>query len=492
MRYLIKNGSIIDPARRVATVGDVLVEDGVVAQVVDLAELHPEREPIDHDAIEIIHARGCVVAPGFTDLHCHLREPGAEHQETIASGTLAAAQGGFTTVCAMPDTDPPLDRAAGVHQVQALAEAQGFVRVKPVGALTIGRDARQLSDMAELVEAGCIAFSDVGRPLNDSQLMRHALAYALALDVPLILHCEDTQLSGAWAMHEGAVSTRLGLPGFPAAAEESAIARTIALVELTGAHAHISRVSTAGGVALIRAARARGARITADVTPHHLTLTDAWVLGNLQAVGHAPKESPVAQRQRPGTSELGLRSWLDPIALPPFDSTTRVCPPLRSDHDVEALIEGLCDGTIDAIATDHSPYARVDTDREYALAAPGISGLETALGLVLTLVHRGELDLVNTVAKLTEGPAQVLGRAPATLRPGAAADLVIFDPDATWIVDTNAFVSKGRNNPLHGQRLKGRVMLTMVAGRVVYRAEDFDCAVQSAPSKIEGLLGGDA
>ncbi len=490
MRYLIKNGSIIDPARRVATVGHLLVADGQVEQLVDLADLHAERALIGDD-VEVINARGAVVAPGFTDLHAHLREPGEEHKETMATGTMAAAIGGFTTVCAMPSTVPPVDSAAMARHVRELALREGKVRVEVIGALTKGREGKALADLIELAEAGCIAFSDGGRPVADAALMRSALAYAAALGLPVMTHCEDPRLTAGWAMHEGAVSMRLGLPGAPAAAEEAAIARDIALAADAGAHLHISQVSTAGGVALIRAAKERGVRVTAEVTPHHLTLTDRWVMGALQPREPQAEKPPRKGRRNP-IPELGLPSWLDPTLLPPYDPSTRVSPPLRTQADVEALIEGLRDGTIDAIATGHAPHALVDKACEYRLAAPGISGLETALALVLTLVHRGELDLVDLVAKLTEGPAQVLGRAPATLRPGARADLVIFDPEAVWTVDAEAFASLGRNTPLHGQRLKGQVMLTMAGGEVVFRRDGFgrNAADQPAPSRLDGILEG--
>ena len=494
MRYLIKNGSIIDPARRVATVGNVLVEEGKVSRVIDLADLTMEHEPLTDD-IEVINARGAVIAPGFIDLHTHLREPGDEHKETIATGTQAAARGGFTTVCAMPNTRPPHDRAAVVRQIRDIARRRGVVRVEPIGAITLGRAGETLTEMAELVEAGCVAFSDDGSPVSDSAVMRNALAYAAMLDVPIMSHCEDLTLCRGWAMHEGAVSTRLGLPGYPAAAEEAQIARDIMLGELTGAHIHICHVSTAGGVALIRAAKERGVRVSAEVTPHHLTLTDRWVLGALGTSEPPAREKPERQEPRgrrrkkvePG---IGLPSWLDPTRLPPYDTSTRVSPPLRSEEDIEALIEGLRDGSIDAIATDHAPHSQVDKECEYGLAAPGISGLETALGLVLTLVHRGEMDLVNMVAKLTEGPAGVLRRAPATLQPGNSADIVVFDPDRSWVVEPDAFASKGRNTPVVGQQLKGQVMLTMSRGQIIFRRGAFGVGtgmLQHA-SKLEGIL----
>jgi dihydroorotase len=500
MRYLIKNGSIIDPARRVATVGNVLIEDGKVARVIDLADLTMDHEPLAED-VEVINARGAVIAPGFVDLHTHLREPGEEHKETIASGTQAAARGGFTTLCVMPGTNPPHDRAAVVKQVREIARRRGAVRIEPIGAITLGRAGTTLTEMAELVEAGCMGFSDDGRPVADPAVMRSALAYAAMLDVPILSHCEDRALNRGWAMHEGAVSTRLGLAGYPAAAEESMIARDLMLAELTGARIHICRVSTAGGVALIRAAKERGVRVTAEVTPHHLTLTDRWVLGWLGAPAKPGEESHEKQETAPASGQrgrrrkkaetgLGLPSWLDPTRLPPFDPNTRVSPPLRTEEDVEALIEGLRDGTLDAVATDHAPQSLVDKECEYGQAAPGISGLETALALLLTLVHRGEMDLVNTIAKLTEGPSSVLGRSPATLRIGNSADIVVFDPDRSWVVDPAVFASKGRNTPLAGQQLKGQVMLTMSRGQIVFRRGNFGIGtgmLQQA-SKLEGIL----
>lgn len=492
MRYLIKNGSIIDPAGRVATVGDILIADGAVEQVVDLTDLHAERDPLGDD-VEVINARGAVVAPGFTDLHAHLREPGYEHKETIASGTRAAAQGGFTSVCAMPSTQPAVDSAGAVRHVREIARREGKVNVDVVGALTQGREGKQLAELGELAEAGAIAFSDAGRSVADSALMRNALAYAAALGLPVFAHCEDPRLTAGWAMHEGAVSTRLGLPGAPRAAEEAFIARDIALAEATAAHLHICHVSTAGGVALIRAAKARGAQITCDVTPHHLTLTDRWVLGSLGPREAPPEPAPKGRRKRNPHPELGLASWLNPALLPPYDPSTRISPPLRTDDDVDALVEALRDGTIDAVASGHTPQSRVEKEVEYGLAAPGISSLETALALVLTLVHRGEMDLVNLVAKLTEGPAGVLGRSPATLRPGSRADIVIFDPERSWTVDAATFASRGRNTPLQGQRLKGQVMLTMMGGKIAFRREGFGGGGSSptAASRLEGILGGD-
>lgn len=495
MRYLIKNGSIIDPAQRVATIGNVLVEDGKVAQVLDHADLSMVEHQMMSEGTEVINARGAVIAPGFIDLHCHTREPGEEHKETIASATRAAAAGGFTTICAMPDTQPAADCAAVVRQMREIARRRGAVKVEIIGALSADRTGKGLAELAELVEAGCVGFSDDPRPLSDAAVMRNALGYAAMLEMPVMSHCEDLSLTRGWAMHEGVVSTRLGLAGYPAAAEEALIARDLGLAELTGAHVHICHVSTAGGVALIRAAKERGVRVTAEVTPHHLTLTDRWVLGWM-AAGDTPVAPIPARRhgrdrrQRKAEAGLGLPSWLDPARLAPYDSSTRVNPPLRTEEDCETLIEGLRDGTIDAIATDHSPQSLVDKECEYRFATPGISGLETALGLALTLVHRGKMDLVDLIAKLTEGPAGVLGRTPATLRQGASADLVVFDPEHQWTVDPQKFASKGHNTPLAGQQLKGQVMLTMYRGEIVFRRGNFGVGtgmLQQA-SKLEGIL----
>ncbi len=497
MRYLIKNGSIVDPAQRVATMGHVLIEDGKVTQLFDMAEMTDEHEPAGDD-IEIINAGRCIVAPGFTDLHVHLRQPGEEHKETIATGTLAAARGGFTTICAMPNTQPPHDCAAVVRQVQQLAEHEGHVQVEIIGAITIGREGKILTDMAELSEMGCIAFSDDGSPVADPVIMRNALAYVSALGVPIMSHCEETRLNAGWAMHESSVSTRLGLAGYPAAAEEVQIARDIALAELTGAHLHICHVSTAGGVALIRSAKERGVQVTAETTPHHLTLTDQWVLGALAAPPEHSQQQRTSKktitdrllRQKAADSESVQPLSLDPTMLPPYDTRTRVSPPLRSEEDRHALIEGLRDGTIDVIATDHAPHAIVDKECEYALAACGISGLETALGLLLSLVHANAFDLMNLIARLTEGPAQVLGRAPSSLRPGTRGDVVIFNPDTPWSVDAHSFASRGKNTPIHGQQLKGQVMLTMCGGKVVYRRDDFgrDPHASLQSSRLDGIL----
>ncbi|MEE9285436.1 MAG: dihydroorotase, partial [Dehalococcoidia bacterium] len=352
----LRGGRVIDPANGIDAVADVLIVDGRVAAV------GPDA---GNDASEAVDARGLVVSPGFVDIHCHLREPGFEQKETIATGTLAAARGGFTTVCAMPNTEPPIDTAAAVEFVLRTARAEGAVRVLPIACVTRNRAGSDLADLAELAEAGAIAFSDDGSPVADAHLMRRALEYASMLGLPVIDHCEERSLAEDGVMHEGWVATRLGLPGVPAAAEEMMVARDIALAELTGSRVHIAHVSTAGSVDLIRRAKARGLPLTAEVTPHHLCLTHEAVLG--------AAESPAGLAPSTGS---GLA----------YDTDAKVNPPLRTPEDAAACLAGLLDGSIDCIATDHAPHAIEDKLCEFDRAAFGISGLETALALCLSLV----------------------------------------------------------------------------------------------------------
>ena len=437
----IHNARVIDPALGRDGVADVVIVDGRVARV------GPDEGSAVVDA-DRIDASGLVVAPGFVDLHVHLREPGFEYKETIATGTAAAARGGFTTVCAMPNTNPPLDSRAAVESVQREAEVSACVRVLPIGCITLGRAGRELAPAGELARAGVVALSDDGDAVADASLMRHALEYSTAFGLPVSQHCEDPTLVQDGHMHEGWVATRLGLRGRPASAEETFVARDIALAELSGAHLHVAHVSTAGSVALIRAARQRGAHVTAEVTPHHLTLTH-------EEVAFAGDYSHVA-----------------------YDSNAKVNPPLREQADIDALVEALRDGVIDAVATDHAPNATMDKEIEFDLAAPGISGLETAFGVVMSLVHAGGLDLPALIARLTSGPAQAWGldRRPGleglgTLAPGAPGDLVVLDPDAEWTVEPDEFASLGHNTPLAGRTLRGRVVATVYNGEVVHALE---------------------
>ena len=429
-RLRLRGGRVIDPASGHDGPAELVIEAG---RVVGYAQ-----ECGGADGERVVELRGLVVAPGFVDLHTHLREPGQEDKETIATGTRAAAAGGFTTVCAMPNTDPTLDTASDVLSVLAAARRSAVVRVLPFGTVTRGQRSEQLSELVDLAEAGAVAYSDDGRPVANARLMRHALEYSRLVDRPIVDHCEDLELTHGGVMHEGAVSARLGLRGVPAAAEEIAVARDLALARLTGGRLHLAHLSTAGAVELVRQAKEAGLAVTAEATPHHLTLTDELVAGG---AGRAP-----------------------------YDTSTRVNPPLRSASDVEAVVRGLAEGVIEAIATDHAPHNTVDKLCEYDLAANGISGLETALGLCLKLVHQGRLSLAQLVERLTTGPARVFGLASGTLSAGQPADLVIFDPDAEWTVDPASFASKGRNSPVAGWTLRGRVRATMVGGSIVYGA----------------------
>lgn len=475
MRLLIKDGCVIDPAQDMCSVADVLVVDGKIAEIgtsLTSTTIDP-RIP----GTQVLDAAGCIVCPGFVDMHCHLRQPGEEDKETVATGTQAAARGGFTMVCAMPNTTPPPDTAAGVRLLLELAAREGVVRVLPVGAISKGRAGKELAEMGELAAAGVVAFSDDGDPVVDGRLMRHALLYSTMVGLPLLAHCEERDLSKGGDMNEGPVSTLLGLRGQPAAAEVAAVAREIALAELTGGRVHICHVSTAGAVELIRAAKARGVPVTAETTPHHLTLTDAWVAGPMAAGLSLPESEPL----------LAV-----PPDLPPYDTRTKVNPPLRTRADLEALWEGLRDGTIEAIATDHAPHTWVDKECEYSLASAGISGLETALGLLLTLSHHNLVDLSTLVAALTLAPARILGLPYGTMQIGRPADITIFDPVEEWTVNPAHFASKGRNTPLAGVTLRGRVRWTLLEGRAVWGPPPTpgdQYKPRGSASRIEGLLG---
>ncbi len=434
---IIKGGRVIDPSEGVDMVGDVLIEDGRIVRV--------ESDIASPEGARVIDADGLVVSPGFIDLHCHLRDPGLEYKETIASGTRAAAKGGFTTVCAMPNTEPTMHTRATVEYVTEKARTEGAVRVLPIGCVTKRSAGAELSEMAELAEAGCIGFSDDGHPVVDSNIMRQALSYASGLGLPIINHCETPDLFRDGHMNEGWVSNRLGVQGAPNSAEETMVARDIMLAELAGGHIHLAHISTEGTLDLVRSAKKRGIRVTCEITPHHLTLTDEAVMGN--AGGH-PFEA------------------LETVA---YDTYAKVNPPLRARSDMEIMAEGLADGTIDVIATDHAPHGQIEKLCTFEEAAMGISNLETALGSVMSLVHAGQIGMPLLIEKLTSAPAEFLGRTDiGSLRPGANADVTILDPNAKWTVDTEAFVSKGKNSPLHGQTLKGQVVMTMVGGEVVY------------------------
>ncbi|HEY7348847.1 MAG TPA: dihydroorotase [Ktedonobacterales bacterium] len=451
---LLRGGQIIDPSQGREVAGDLLIADGRIVAAGPASEVqqHTDRLRQSGQPLQTLDLQpGLIVSPGFVDLHVHLREPGYEDKETIQTGAQAAARGGFTTICCMPNTRPVLDSQAALEFV-ARAASGAPARVRPIAAISKGEKGAELSEMAELAEAGAVAFSDDGRPVSSSKLMRAALEYASMLDRPIVEHCEDEGLAAGGVMNEGAVATRLGLKGWPAAAEEIMLARDLALARLTGGRYHAAHVSTAGSVELIRRAKAEGLSVSAEVTPHHLLLTDEWVAG--RRAGLLGDNSP----------DQGL----------PYDTATKVNPPLRTRRDAEALLEGLLDGTIDAIATDHAPHTVVDKACEYDEAAFGISGLETALGALLALVHAGKLPLATLLAALTIRPALTFSLPAGTLRPGAAADITIFDPQERWLVDPQRFASKGKNTPLAGLLLKGRVRCTILGGTLVYEAEAAD------------------
>jgi dihydroorotase len=429
---IVAGGRLIDPSRGIDEVGDLLIRDGRVAGIVG-------RDVEQSAGAERYDARGLIVAPGFVDLHAHLRQPGQEHKETIATGTRSAARGGFTTVCCMANTSPPVDSRGLVEHVKAIAAAEGVVRVLPLGAMTKGLAGKELTEMGELAEAGVVAYSDDGIPVASSRIMRHALEYSRAFGRPIMPHCDDPELMHGASMNEGPVAAKLGLRGMPAAGEEAMVARDVALAELTGGKLHICHVSTVGALDAIRRGKARGILVTAEATPHHLTITDEWVAG-VRWEGRGQ----------------------------PYDPNTKMNPPLRSERDRRALVEALKDGTLDSIGTDHAPHAEVEKVVEFDQAAFGIVAFETTLGALGRLVEAGELDWPLVVEKLTAGPARIFDLPYGTLGPGAAADLVAFDPSQRWVVDAGEFASKGRNSPYIGQTLVGRVMATFYGGRAVH------------------------
>lgn len=431
MNILIRGGHVIDPGR-VNGPAEVLIENGKIAAVgTDLLAGGRQGHASGLEP-RIIDATGRLVLPGLVDLHVHFREPGQEFKETIQTGTAAAVAGGFTSVCCMPNTLPVNDNQAITEFILEKARAAGQANVFPIGAITKGSEGKELAEIGDLRNAGCIALSDDGQPVLNSMVMRRAMEYALAFDLPVVDHCEDSLLCEGGCMNEGAVSTELGLPGIPAAAEDVMVARNLSLAALTGARVHIPHVSTAESVRMVRDGKAKGVRVTAEATPHHFSLTEEAVRG--------------------------------------FDRHAKMNPPLRTWQDVQAVKAGLRDGTIDAIATDHAPHALHEKQLEFAEAPFGIVGLETALPLTLALVEEGVLSLEVAVAKLTSEPARVFGLPKGTLAPGADADLVIVDPQADWEIDPARFRSKGRNTPFGGWKVRGRVMLTLVGGRIVYEA----------------------
>ena len=435
---LFKNGRLLDPKNNLDTVTDLLVSDGKICEI-DRFETEP-------DNVKIFDATGLIISPGFVDVHCHLREPGQEYKETIETGTAAAAAGGFTTICAMPNTIPPMDTRSIVDFVTAQAKSSGLVRVLPIGCVTKESKGDELSEMVELADSGVIGFSDDGNPVHNPNIMRQALLYAYDLSLPVINHCEVPELAVDASMNEGWISTRLGLKGMPNSAEEVMVARDISLSELTNGHVHFAHISTEGSLSLIRDAKSRGVNVTCEVTPHHLTLTDETVLGM-----------------------KNQRGKYEPLTPYSYDTMAKVNPPLRTERDVSAMIEGLSDGTIDMIATDHAPHSTVDKMCSFQEAAFGISVLETALGSILKLFHENLIDLSTLISKLTYAPATFLKSNLGTMNIGAQADLTIFDPNEEWEVLSDNFKSKGKNTPLETTILKGKVKATVYGGNIIYQ-----------------------
>ena len=454
----ISRAWLVDPAAGREGPGDIVVRDGILVSVVWL-------DGVDADGVD---DRGVVVAPGFIDLHAHFREPGNEDAETIASGSAAAAHGGFTTVCLMPNTTPALDDPAVLAGLRGAADASGSpIRILAYGAVSAGRAGETLAALGELADAGVIGFSDDGAPVRSGSLLRNALAYAGALGLPIVDHPEDPTLTDGAEANDGFVATVLGLRGWPAAAEEAAVARDLAILadvvrDVPGARLHLTHVSTAGALELVRRAKSAGLPVTCDVTPHHLALTDEWVAGSRRWAWEATGD-PWADRRNAITAE-------------PYATSLRVNPPLRSVADAAACREALLDGTADAIATDHAPHTTVDKDVEFGQAANGISGIETALGVVLAAVDANLVPLPRAIAALTTGPAAVLGaqfgEQPVGLVEGQPADLVVFDRSETWTVSPEALASKGKNSPLIGRELPARVIATLVGGRIAWEAAD--------------------
>lgn len=437
MRWLLKRGRVLIPSRGIDAQQDVLVENGVIRSL-DYRE--------DTSGLEVLDVSGMIVCPGFVDVHTHLREPGFEHKETVATGVRSAAAGGFTTVCCMPNTEPVIDNATVVQFIQAKAAAAGPVRVLPMGAVTRGMKQDELSEMGEMAESGVSAFTDDAFPVQAANLMRTAMQYATAFDLPVMTHCEDKSLTTGASMHEGYISTVLGLKGIPRTSEEVQVARNILLAEETGCRLHICHISTRRSVEMVRLARRAGIAVTAEACPHHFSLTDRSVAG--EEPGH------------PGR---------------PYNTDTKMNPPLRTAEDVAAVIEGLKDGTISCIATDHAPHTREEKEVEYGLAPFGIVGFETALAVSLTyLVEPGHLSIPDAVRLLTSGAAEVI-RSPncpaglGELFEGARADITVFDPAAEWTVAPQRLHSKSKNTPYGGYRLKGKVMYVAAAGELIVK-----------------------
>lgn len=420
MRILIINGRVVDPSQDIDDFQDILIDEGKIRELFSKGK-GPKTD-------SIVDASGCIVIPGLVDMHTHLREPGFEYKETIATGTLAALKGGFTSVCCMPNTDPVNDNKSVTEFIIDKALRQGSCSVYPIGTVTRRQEGEQMTEFGTLINSGCVAFSDDGRPVTDSHVMRRILEYSKIFNVPIISHCEDLQLSAGGVVNEGIISTTLGLKGIPNAAEEIMVSRDIALSELTGGRLHIAHISTAGSVDLVRNAKSRGINVTAETCPHYFTLTDE--------------------------------------ALKSYDTNLKVNPPIRSARDVEAVKQGLKDGTIDVIATDHAPHHADDKNKDFDLSAFGISGLETAFALGLRLVDQGILDLKQFINKMSTTPSKLMGIPKGTLMPNADADITVINLEKKITVDSSGFLSKGKNTPFNGWLLKGAIEKTIFKGKI--------------------------
>jgi dihydroorotase len=425
-KLVIKNGRVIDPANRLDRIADVAIEDGIVREIA---------KNIDTTGSEVFEATGLIVAPGFIDMHVHLREPGFEHSETIETGSRAAAAGGFTSICCMPNTQPVNDSPTVTHYILERARQKAPVNVYPIGAITKGSKGEDLASLASMKKAGIVAISDDGRPVMSARVARRAMELAGSLNLPFIEHCEDLNLSAGGDMHEGVASTRLGLRGIPRASEDVMVARDILLAELTGVQYHVAHISSKNAVDMVAYAKSRGLRVTAEATPHHFVLSDCDMI--------------------------------------PYDSNYKMKPPLRENGDVAAVLKGLASGTIDAIATDHAPHPGDEKMQEFERCPFGILGLETAIGLSLEqLYHPGRVKLPELIAMLSTKPARILSLDRGALSPGAAADVTIFSLDQEWTYDVNRSPSKSRNSPFHGHHFRGGPIATIVSGQIVWRFEE--------------------
>ena len=430
MTVLIKNGTVIDPANNINTAKDILIIKGIIKSIEPPGKL----DTVNLNNPQIIDAKGCIVCPGLIDMHVHFREPGFEYKETIESGCQSAAAGGFTSVAVMPNTNPVNDNRSVTELILSLAKSKGGIKVHPIGAITQGLAGKRLSEMADLRDAGAIAFSDDGCPVMNSELMRRAFEYSKMFNLPLIQHSEMLDLTEGGCMNEGAVSTELGLKGMPTEAEDIMVYRDIALLEKTGGRLHVAHISSGNSVDLVRHAKAKGLPVTCEVAPHHFTLTDEAVRG--------------------------------------YDTNTKMSPPLRSNKDIEKIKEGLKDGTIDIIATDHAPHDITDKQVEYQNACFGIVGLETALPLSLKLVDEKILSMSDAIRKLTATPAQIFNLDVGNLSIGKEADVLIFNPDIKYSIDVSKFHSKSKNSPFDGWKVKGKVFHTLARGKIVYTDPD--------------------